>query len=273
MKADLHVHSTASDGTLTPEQLVALALERGVSVLAIADHDSVAGIPAALAASHDSSLTCIPAVELSAVVAGLDVHVLGYFIDHEDADLTTQLVDLREARMNRARTILSTLGEAGFAVTLHDVLELTDGGAIGRSHIARALVARGHAVTVKEAFERFIGRDRPFYVAKDVRTPAEVIATIRAAGGLAVVAHPGVSGLDDHLDQLIADGLGGIEAFHADHAPAQQARYADLAARHGLITTGGTDFHGPDAPNPQLGSQQLPAESIAALLEWGRTRM
>lgn len=272
MKADLHVHSTASDGTLTPRALVALALERGLSHLAIADHDSVAGLHDAIDAAAGTPLVMIPAVELSAVANGLDIHVLGYFVDHTDAQLQEQLTDLREARSRRAHTIVRALDEAGYALSIDDVLALTDGGAIGRSHIARALVSRGHAETVREAFERFIGRDKPFYVGKDVRTPADAIATIHSAGGLAVVAHPGISALDELLDDLVGDGLDGVEAYHAEHNSEQIARYAAYAQDKGLLTTGGTDFHGPAAPNPQLGANELPAEALEALLAAGAAR-
>lgn len=270
MKADLHVHSTASDGTLSPSQVVALALERGLSVLAIADHDSVDGLLEALEAAAGSGLTLVPAVELSAVAGSLDVHILGYFIDHQDPTLHVRLADLREARFRRARTMVAMLADAGYAVDFEDVVSLTDGGAIGRSHIARALVDCGHAQSVRDAFERFIGRGRPYYVAKDVRSPAEAIATIRRAGGVAVVAHPGVSGLDPIMRELVDAGLGGIEAHHADHTPEQRERYAMLAAELGLLVTGGTDFHGHGAPNPELGLVDLPEEAVQGLLAWGR---
>lgn len=266
MKADLHVHSTASDGTLTPCRLVALALERGLSHLAIADHDSVAGLPEAIAAAAGTSLTVIPAVELSAVSSGLDIHVLGYFVDYADEELQAQLTDLRQARAHRAQRMVQALNAAGYPLTLDDVIALTDGGAIGRSHIARALVSRGHAATVREAFEHFIGRDQPFYVSKDVRTPADVITTIHGAGGIAIVAHPGISGLDELLDDLVTDGLDGVEAFHSEHDSEQTARYAHYAAEKGLLTSGGTDFHGPAAPNPPLGSNELPEAALEALL-------
>ncbi len=267
MKADLHVHSTASDGTLTPSQLVDLANERGLRVLAIADHDSVEGLTEARDAARDTPLILIPAVELSSVTAdGRDVHVLGYYVDPTDPVLLAHLADLRDARLARAESMVAALAEAGFGLTLDDVLALSDGGAVGRSHVARALVAAGHAESVSDAFQRLIGREGPFYVAKDVRTPAEAIDAIRASGGIAVVAHPGVSGLEEHVDGFIDDGLGGVEAYHADHTPEMRAFYAELAARRGILVTGGSDFHGLSAPNPPLGSVEIPTEAIEALL-------
>ena len=267
MKADLHVHSTASDGTLTPSQLVDLAVERGLRVLAIADHDSVEGLAEAQAAARGTNLTLIPAVELSSVTAdGRDVHILGYYVDPSDPVLLAHLADLRAARLARADSMVAALAEAGFGLSLDDVLALSDGGAVGRSHVARALVAAGHAQSVSDAFQRLIGRDGPFYVSKDVRTPSEAIAVIRGSGGIAVVAHPGVSGLEDVVDGFIDDGLGGIEAYHADHTPEMRAYFADLAARRGVLVTGGSDFHGLSAPNPPLGSVDIPESAIEALL-------
>jgi len=267
VKADLHVHSTASDGTVRPASLVALALERGLSVLSIADHDSVEGLAEAQKAAENTTLRIVPAVELSSVTsAGEDVHVLGYYIDPTDAHLLAHLEDLRAARMRRARTMVSVLNDAGYAVTLEQVLELSDGGAVGRSHVARALVSSGHADSVADAFQRLIGRGRPFYVSKDVRTPEEAITCIRECGGLAVIAHPGVNQLDHLIDDLIGHGLAGIEAYHADHSAEQRARYAELAAHYGVLATGGTDFHGPAAPNPSLGSIDIPEAAIAAFL-------
>jgi len=145
----------------------------------------------------------------------------------------------------------------------------SDGGAVGRSHVARALVDSGQAADIKDAFTRLIGRGRPYYVAKDARTPAEAIAIIREAGGVAVLAHPGVNGLDDLIGELLDEGLGGIEAYHADHTPEQRVRYAEMARKAGVLATGGTDYHGPAAPNPQLGSVLVPVEAVRALLEWG----
>lgn len=267
MKADLHVHSAASDGTLTPSELVALALTRDLDVLAIADHDSVEGLPEAFVAAADR-ITLVPAVELSSVHDGHDVHILGYFIDHDDPSLLAHLADLRDARLRRASSMVAALSEAGLALTLDDVLALSDGGAVGRSHIARALVAEGHAADVRDAFERLIGRDRPFYVSKDVRSPAEVIAVIREAGGIAVIAHPGASRLGDLPVELATVGLGGIEAYHADHSPEQKAYYAQMAERLGMLVTGGSDYHGPAAPNPPLGTVEVPSSCVEALIAW-----
>lgn len=272
MKADLHVHSTASDGSLSPSALVALALERGLDALAIADHDSVEGLSEALEAARGSALTIVPAVELSASHGGHDVHVLAYFLDHTDPRLLDHLADLRLSRLRRAEAMVAALRAAGYDVTVDTVLELSCGGAVGRSHIAAALVSAGHAESVSDAFRRLIGRGRPFYVRKDARPPGDVIATIAQAGGLAVIAHPGVTRVDSLLPGLVAAGLRGIEAFHGDHSPQQRSHYAAIARRGGLLVTGGSDYHGPGGPNPELGSVDVPSEAVEALLAAGSGR-
>lgn len=269
MRADLHVHSTASDGTATPAELVALALESGVDVLAIADHDSVSGLAEAFEAAAGTGLVLVPAVELSAVSDGVDVHILAYFVDPNDPRLAVELVDLRAARSRRAQTMVETLSSAGFTISFDEVLALSDGGAVGRSHVARALVGSGAAESVSDAFKHLIGRGRPFYVPKDSKSPEMVISAIRELGAIPVFAHPGVTQVDHIMPDLVDAGLLGIEAYHADHTPEQRAAYARLAADLGLLVTGGTDFHGAAAPNPALGSTEVPEDAVRALLAAG----
>lgn len=251
--------------------MVRHAYERGLDAIAITDHDSVEGVEEALeaAAALDDALIVIPGVELSAVHDGRDVHVLGYFVDHTDPVLQAHLSDLRTARYNRAEAIVHALAAAGYEVMLEEVMDLSDGGAVGRSHVARALVHRGHAADVSDAFRRLLGRGRPFYVPKDVRTPSEVVRFIVDAGGIPVIAHPGVTGVDDVIPSLVAEGLRGIEAYHSEHDPEEARRYARLAASHGLLVTGGTDYHGPGAPNPALGALEMPDSVLEDLLAEG----
>ena len=269
MKADLHVHSTASDGTLSPSQLIALALRRGVDVLAIADHDSVSGLAEASAAAQGTPLTLIPAVELSASLDDYDVHILAYYVDSTSAPLLEELRLLRIDRERRATQIVDALRAGGIAVTMDQVLSFSSGGAVGRSHVARALVSTGHADSIASAFERYIGRGRDYYRAKPSRTPEEVVASVRAQGAIPVLAHPGVTAADELIPSMVASGLLGIEAYHADHTPEQRARYERMAADLGLIATGGTDYHGPLAHNPELGSVDVPEASVRALLRLG----
>lgn len=272
MRADLHVHSTASDGTLHPVELVSLAARQLVDVLAVADHDSVDGVPDAVEAGRRLGVTVIPAVELSAAVGERSVHILGYYVDITDSQLLSELSLLREARMERARSIVEALRSDGLPVSLDEVLALSCGGAVGRTHVARALVDAGHATTVSDAFERLVGRGKPFYRPKELRTPAEVVRLISDAGGLAVLAHPGVSSTGDLIEDLVELGLAGIEAYHADHTAEQKSRFAREASNRRLLATGGTDFHSPDAPNPNLGDLEFPDDAIQAFLTAGISR-
>ena len=271
MRADLHVHSTASDGTVSPRDLVALALERELDVLAIADHDSVEGLPEAFDGAAGTPLTIVPAVELSAVSGSADVHILAYFVDPADPNLAAELTRLRDARHHRAVAMVEALSRAGYRVSLDDVLALSDGGAVGRSHIARALVGSGAAESVSDAFRRLIGRGKPYYVPKDSSPPGDVVTTVRALGGVPVLAHPGVTAVDSLIPDLIGAGLLGIEAYHADHTAEQRQYYAEMAASLGLLVTGGSDYHGPGGPNPHLGSVYVPPAAVEALLAVGRS--
>lgn len=267
LRADLHVHSSASDGTLSPHAIVRLAARAGLTHLAITDHDSVSGLDEALDACVALGVKLIPGVELSATTErGDDVHILGYFIDPTSPLLLDRLTRFRLARSHRAERMVRSLADAGIPVTIDEVLRFAQDAAIGRAHVARAIVASGHAVSVKDAFERFIGRDAPHYIAKESPRPEEAISYIIEAGGIPVIAHPGVGGHSYLIERLIRQGLAGIEAFHADHAPEERLHYAALARELGLLVTGGSDFHGPQGPNPPLGSVELPAQHIEALL-------
>lgn len=269
MRADLHVHTTASDGTLTPSQMVERAWRNGVDVLAIADHDSVEGLGEARATAEKHGILLVNAVELSTVLEGKDVHILGYFVDSSSPVLATHLTRLRAGRRERAQAIIDKLAADGFDIAMGDVLAISGSGAVGRSHIARALVNAGHASSVADAFKTLIGRGRPYYVAKTSAPPSEVIAQLRSLGAVPVLAHPGVTRVDEHIPEMIEAGLLGIEAYHADHSHAQMEAYAALAERVGLLVSGGSDFHGPQGPNPDVGSVNVPEGAVRALLEVG----
>ena len=267
MRADLHVHSTASDGSLPPGALVVAALKAGLTHLAITDHDSVDGLDEAYAAAKNTGLTLIPAVELSALEPeGLDVHVLGFRVDPADCGFRGVLADLRAARRERAAAMIRSLNESGFRITLGDVLDHSRGGSVGRSHVARALVDAGHVASVASAFDRLIGHGRPHYIPKSSHTAREAIALIHQAGGLAVIAHPGVNDLSALAIELSGQGLDGIEAYHADHTPDQRDFFAEVSRERGLLTTGGSDFHAPEGPNPPLGSVEYPMTALEAFL-------
>lgn len=273
MRADLHVHSTASDGSLHPAALVDLALKAGLTHLAITDHDSVGGLNRALSEAKKTGLTLIPGVELSALEPdGTDVHVLGYRVDPTDVRFQDVLSDLRSARLERAAMMIDSLRDGGFSISLDEVLAHTHGGAVGRSHVAKALVDAGHVASVASAFDRLIGRDRPHYIPKCSHTAREAIQVIHEAGGLAVIAHPGVNDLAGLVTELSREGLDGVEAYHADHTPAQRDFFAELARECGLICSGGSDFHAQDGPNPPLGSVEYPLAAFEIFLAACRAR-
>jgi predicted metal-dependent phosphoesterase TrpH len=268
MPVDLHVHTTASDGALTPAEVVRAAVAAGLSALAVTDHDSVAGIDEALAAAEGTKLTLVPGVELSVDERSdsSGVHLLGLLVDHRDPGLVSDLATLRHERDVRARAMVSELVRAGHAIDYDTVASIAGAGSIGRVHIARALVGAGSATTIEEAFRTLIGRDAPFYVGKRTMDAAQAVSAIHAAGGVAVLAHPGVSGAHA-LPLLLRAGLDGIEVFHAEHTQADRERFTALAKKHGLLVTGGSDFHGPGVRSAPIGGGSCPEDAPAALRE------
>lgn len=267
MTVDLHVHSTASDGLTAPRDLVSLALDLGLRVISLTDHDSVEGLPAAIETASGTALTVIPGVELSVMSdEGADIHILGYLIDYREPALLMALQRLRAARLERARAMVDALADAGHALDLARVLEHAGAGAVGRVHVARALVDAGSVDSIERAFAELIGRDGPFYVRKAFFSASDALDLIHHAGGVAVLAHPGVSG-EGPLMGLIDLGLDGIEAFHAEHTASQRAHFASLARRFGLVATGGSDYHGPGMRSASLGSGACPDEAVESLRE------
>ncbi len=264
---DLHTHSTASDGLFAPARLVALAVERGLRVLALTDHDTVGGVGEASDAAAATGLRFIPGVELSTFVEAGEVHMLGYFIDPADPTLLEALGRFREAREGRAEGMVSRLREAGASIRLERVLELAAGGSIGRPHVARALVEAGHAASVGEAFDRWLVRGRPGYVERFKLTPSAAVTLIREVGAVPVLAHPhSAADLASLLPELLAAGLAGLECYYGDYDDDRRDEYLRLASRHNLVPTGGTDFHGTGAAHRRpLGHTYVPLESVEAL--------
>ncbi len=273
MRIDLHTHTTASDGLLAPADLLAEARTRSVGLLAVADHDTTAAVDAAADAGRSAGVEVWPAVELSCDVEDGEVHMLGYFVDHRQAWFQRLLERLRAGRADRAARMAQRLAQLGAPIEFRRVQELANGGAIGRPHVARALVEAGHVRDVAEAFDRFIGRHGPAYVERLKVTPAQAVQVIRAAGGLAVLAHPGWGQHETTVPALVAAGLDGIEVYYPDHTPAQVERYRSLAAQHHLLVTGGTDFHGGElATRVPLGGQYVPEEIVAPMRAAAATR-
>ncbi|CAN5121923.1 PHP domain-containing protein [soil metagenome] len=265
-EVDLHTHSLRSDGVLTPAELVARAGARGVRVLAVSDHDTLSGIADAAAAGERHCFRVIPAVEINTESEWGDAHVLGYFVDPDDAVLEQRLSRLREHRIRRIELIIGRLTDLGYPVTLARVLEIAQGGALGRPHLAAALAERGLVPSFEAAFTTVIAKDAPAYVPRVGLEPREAVELIRARGGVSSLAHPGtVKGLTELLPLLVTSGLAGLECHYGSHSPAWTAECLALAGEHGLIATGGSDFHGRGEHGAELGGVFVPPECLDAL--------
>ncbi|MFZ0613960.1 MAG: PHP domain-containing protein [Desulfobacterales bacterium] len=261
---DLHVHSSASDGTLTPAQIIALAQAQHLGAIAITDHDTIDGVTAALEAGIPPALHFLTGVELSAAPPSIctrvgSFHILGYGLRVDDEALNRALLVLQQARENRNPAIIERLGRLGFDLTLADVLALAGDGQIGRPHIARLMLQKGYVHSIDEAFDRYLGAGQPAYVDKYRIACRHALDLIRGAGGIPVLAHPYLLGIADNaeFERLIVAlkqiGLEGIEAFYPEHPRSATEFYCALAKRHHLLITGGTDFHGSLKPEVQLG--------------------
>jgi 3',5'-nucleoside bisphosphate phosphatase len=266
---DLHLHTTASDGRLSPAALVARAHAAGLTILGVTDHDTTAGLHEAQLAAGPLGLRVVNGIEISAVECGRDVHVLGYFIEPGSGVLNAFLGRQRVQRRARAAAIGERLRDLGYqfdVAALIAELSRQPGKTIGRPQIADALVAHGYASDRPDAFDRLLGEGRPAYVPRQGATLAEAVAAIRGAGGIASLAHPGLVGMDDHIERFAADGLAALEARHSDHDAQTEARYRSIAARLGLAVSGGSDFHGEDSHHQSgLGTVTLSAEDFARL--------
>ena len=259
---DLHAHSTASDGAATPSALVAAARQVGLAAIALTDHDTIGGVREAVSAAAGTDLRVVPGVELSAVDASGETHVLGLHLCDFDA-LDARLAELRDMRRTRAERIVQRLNALGVRVTMDDVLEQAAGGAIGRPHVARALIANGWAADARTAFDRYLAAGRPAFVAKDRLSLADAIGMVHRAGGIAVLAHPGASATPERLKALAALGLDGVEVRHPSHDDAEVGRILALTERLGLVPSGGSDWHGlPDGARA-LGAMRVPADWLA----------
>ncbi len=256
---DLHTHSTASDGVFTPSRLVRYAKEKGVEVLALTDHDTISGLPEAEAEAKAAGVEFIPGVELSVDFPGAnEFHMLGYFINPADTELSSALALLREGRGDRNLIILEKLNRLGLPLTDAEVAEFATGESVGRPPIARAMVKKGYVATFEEAFERYLGNGKPAYAERTRLTAEEAIALIRRAGGVAVMAHPTylrlpLGDLEQLMGEMKAAGLTGVEVHYYSHTEGEVVTLANMAARHGLVPTGGSDFHGPGMHGTEVG--------------------
>ena len=267
LAADLHCHSTASDGRLAPGEVVRTAFRRGVRVLALADHDTVAGVPAAQETAAPLGLEVIPALELSATLAGREVHLLGYFVDLTSREFLRTLERMQGERRRRARLMVARLAALGCPLDWGRLQELAGGGSIGRAHVARALLEKGFVGSVRQAFDQFLAEGRPAYVPHARLTTEEGIRLIRTAGGVPVLAHPGLVQADHLIPALKDQGLAGLEVVHPAHDVPKQAYYRRLADDLGLLPTGGSDAHGGEEPHEQPGAVRIPLSWVERLRE------
>jgi hypothetical protein len=251
-RADFHNHSTASDGKLTPTQLIDLAASRGVKIFALTDHDSTEGIAEArIAAAKHEGFFLIPGVELSTDIEGDEVHMLGYFTFEmlENADLQAELAQFRAGRFERGRLMTEKLAEIGKPVSWQRVMEIAGDASVGRPHVAQALVEAGHVATIPEAFDRYIGRTGPAYVEREKMTPRQAVETLRRYGAPAVFAHPSFTkSFDAVVPELVEAGLAGMEVYYKNYDPEMVQTLAAKAVKYGLLPLGGSDYHALNNP-------------------------
>lgn len=272
---DLHCHSTASDGTLPPEEVVRLAHASGLSALALTDHDTIAGVAAAAAEAQKLGLDFLPGIEISAVYPSPGtLHILGYGVDPHSQVLHDLTRGLREARDNRNPQIIEKLNELGVAITMAEVEQQAAGGVVGRPHIAAVLQKKGYVSSIKQAFDKYLGQGGAAYFDKERLPPERAFDLIRQSGGLAVLAHPfqlrteNDAQLQTVIKNLVDLGLAGIEVIHSDHDDAWVEKCTKLADRYGLLKTGGSDFHGRNKEAIQLGlakGRRVPREFFDAI--------
>ncbi len=264
--ADLHIHTYYSDSTLSPAEIIQTAQEQRLQCIALTDHDCVAGIPEALAATGLNGLEIVPGIELSAEYQGKDIHILGYFIDHNSVCLLERLTCFQETRCGRFREMISRLKAQGVDdLDYDDIVRSARADALGRPHLAKALIEKGWVGDTREAFRKYLGEDCPAYVPKHKLSTITAIELIHAAGGAAVLAHPMLTGRDELIPSLVEAGLDGIEVYYPNCTTAVQNYYANLAEKHALVTTGGSDAHGDIKRHTYIGKVRIPCALVAQL--------
>ena len=269
------MHTTASDGRLSPAELVARAAGAGLTIISVTDHDTVASLAEVTAVAATVNIRVVSGIEITAVDDGRDVHVLGYFFDAQSATLAAVLERQRALRVSRVRAITATLEALGLPIDIEPVLlaaAARPGSSVGRPQVARELVRAGYVASVQEAFDSWLATGRPAFIERTGPSPAAIVDTIHDAGGIASLAHPGVTGRDALIRPLVEHGLDAIEAYHSDHSPEDQQAYLNLAARLGVLISGGSDFHGDDpamissrSSRSRLGVVSLPPDAFASL--------
>ena len=256
---DLHVHSTASDGSLTPTEVVNRAAGLGLTAMALTDHDTVSGIDEALKAAKDLDMEVIPGIEVSCIYKEKEIHILGLYIDHTNPELLSFLKEASRKRYDRNMEMLAAFNKNGFEITVEDLHCGNPKTVITRAHFARALLKRGYVSSVDQAFRKYLNPDRPYYRSRELITPEEVLNALQAAGGFPVLAHPlqyklGWAGTEELVSMLKEHGLCGLECFHSSNNQDESGKLRKLAKKYSLAPTGGSDFHGAAKPDIEIGS-------------------
>jgi len=255
--ADLHLHTHFSDGTFSPEEMVGHAGSQGLAAIALTDHDTMEGCVRTALACEQAGIEFIPGTELTAEQGNEEIHILGYLMDRENPKLLEEMARFQTIRQNRIREIVQKLNQKKIAITAEAVLELANCRAPGRPHVARALVKAGHCASLDEAFERFLKKNRPAWVPKFKMSAEQAIALIHQAGGVAIMAHPGLNRADHLIPAMIESGLDGIECFHSKHSASATNHYLEMARSHHVLVTGGSDCHGMSKGEPLIGTVRL----------------
>jgi 3',5'-nucleoside bisphosphate phosphatase len=264
IEADLHIHTTASDGEFTPEEIVMASKAAGLKTIAITDHDSVNAVERALAAGQEAGMEVVPGVEISCVFEGNEVHILGYFIRRHHGELLALLAELEESRHTRMELMIQKANHMGFKIQAEDIHY---DGIPGRAHFGRALVRGGYVRDMHEAFSTYLKLNGPLYVPRYDISPGDIIQKINAAGGVASLAHPGLLKDRRIIGKIVAYGVEGIEAYYPLHSKKQVKEFLRLAQKHALVPTGGSDFHGPKNKDTPLGAAGVEQRSVEKLKE------
>ena len=271
--ADLHLHTQFSDGTFTPEELVLRAQNVGLACIALTDHDTVEGCARAAAACADVKMEFISGAELTAEHEDTEVHILGYFLDTQNRVLLDRIGKFQAVRQNRIREMCAALNQLGIPLKAEAVFALANCKSPGRPHVARALVKEKLIGNLDEAFEKYLKKGRPAWVPKTKMSALEAVELIHQAGGLAVMAHPGLNRTDDIIPDLVDAGLDGIECFHTKHSTVMSERYLEIAEKYNLLVTGGSDCHGFSKKAPLIGTVKLPYEHVEKMKQTRISRM
>lgn len=264
---DLHIHTIFSDGSSTVKEVLDAASAKGLKAISITDHDCTDAFPLACEMGAELGIEVIPGVELSSEIEGADIHVLGYYIDITNPTFVKKLSEMKDARYFRAKKMVENLNKQGIDLRFETVLSIAGVGAIGRPHIAAAMLREELVYSFREAFDKFIGYGSLAYVEKFKMHPKEVFDLIKQAGGVPVLAHPGVTQVDERIPEFIRDGLQGIEVYHTEHPPSAERHYSRIAKKHHLAVTGGSDFHSSNHNKSEIGIPQVPYLTVKSLKE------